>query len=99
MKYIKMFFSLEFLACGFFGITQYISTTKIANLFASIFCFICAFLLFHSAHKKKSISSLTNQVNPAPEPPKGIGSSPETKFAEIEQQNQLRRRNSRTMTI
>lgn len=90
MKYIKIFFALDFLACGFFGITQYISTTEIANLFASIFCFICAFLLFRSVYKKNSTKTITTSVNPALEPKTHISPSSEEYSAEtfsVEQAN------------
>ena len=83
MKVIKIFFALEFLACSFLGISQYKNTSEIANLFASIFCFICAYLLFRSARKKNSAKTLTKQSPSAPEPQTHIRPSAEANSEEI----------------
>ena len=83
MKFIKMFLALDFFACAFLGIAQYINTSEITNLFASAFCSACAFLLFRSARNKKAAKALTKQVPPAPEPPKNISPSSEENSAEI----------------
>ncbi len=53
MKYVKIFFAVEFIACSLLGISQYINTLEVANLFASIFSLIIAILLLRSACKKK----------------------------------------------
>lgn len=63
LKYVKIFFTIDFLFVGIFGITQYIKTSEVNNLAASTFCIIISVFLFMSIFRKKNESQEAKKLN------------------------------------